>query len=96
MKDRVVRSVHDDRVSILNHTVVPFLTEMLEADTVTDTDRSRARSIATDCGTWFGGVAVTTDRIDTVAFDQLVLWIVEDADGRGGAGKSTEPVQAPA
>jgi len=46
MKDRVVRSVQNDRVSILNHTVVPFFTEMLARDTVTDEDRSRARSIA--------------------------------------------------
>ena len=46
MKDRVVRSVHDDRVSILNHTVVPFFTDMLARDALTDEDRSRARSIA--------------------------------------------------
>jgi hypothetical protein len=46
MKDRVVRSVQDDRVSILNHTVVPFFTEVLESDSVTESERSRARSIA--------------------------------------------------
>jgi hypothetical protein len=46
MKDGVVRSVQDDRVSILNHTVVPFFTEVLERDGVTENDRSRARSIA--------------------------------------------------
>ncbi|HMH59518.1 MAG TPA: hypothetical protein VK537_10085 [Galbitalea sp.] len=46
MKQSVVRSVHDDRVSILNHTVVPFFTEILERDEVTEADRSRALSIA--------------------------------------------------
>jgi hypothetical protein len=46
MKDRVVRSVHDDRVSILNHTVVPFFTDMLQRGAVTENDRSQARSIA--------------------------------------------------
>ena len=46
MEERVVRSVHDDRVSILNHTVVPFFTGLLESDAVNETDRARARSIA--------------------------------------------------
>ena len=44
--ERIVRSVQDDRVTILNDTVVPFLTGMLERDVVTEADRSRARSIA--------------------------------------------------
>jgi hypothetical protein len=59
MKDRIVRSVHDDRVSILNHTVVPFLAELLESDTVTDQDRSRARSIA---GTIRSAMVADVDR----------------------------------
>jgi hypothetical protein len=59
MKDRVVRSVHDDRVSILNHTVVPFLTEMLESGVVTEDDRSRARSIA---GTIRSAMVADVDR----------------------------------
>jgi hypothetical protein len=46
MEERVVRSVHDDRVSILNHSVVPFFTGLLEGDAVSETDRARARSIA--------------------------------------------------
>jgi hypothetical protein len=46
MKDRVVRSVHDDRVSILNHTVVPFLTDLLGRDAIAEEDRESARSIA--------------------------------------------------
>jgi hypothetical protein len=46
MKESVVRSVHDNRVGILNHTVVPFFTEILERDEVTGDDRSRAQSIA--------------------------------------------------
>jgi hypothetical protein len=41
-----VRSVHDDRVTILGNTVVPFLTELLERDDVSADDRARARSIA--------------------------------------------------
>lgn len=45
-KERIVRSVHDDRVSILNHTVVPFLTELLARDEITEEDRDTARSIA--------------------------------------------------
>lgn len=46
MKDRIVRSVQDDRITILNHTVLPFFTEMLERDDVTESDRLRAGSIA--------------------------------------------------
>jgi len=45
-RDRVVRRVHDDRVSILNHTVVPFLTDVLARDQITEPDRREARSIA--------------------------------------------------
>jgi hypothetical protein len=46
VRERVVRAVHDDRVSILNHSVVPFLAGLLERDAVTEADRSHARSIA--------------------------------------------------
>jgi hypothetical protein len=46
VKERVVRAVQDDRVSILNHSVVPFLAALLESDAVTEADRSHARSIA--------------------------------------------------
>ncbi|HEY1531526.1 MAG TPA: hypothetical protein VGF80_11970 [Galbitalea sp.] len=46
MKDRVVRSVHDDRVTILNDSVVPFLTGLLERNDVSADDRETARSIA--------------------------------------------------
>jgi hypothetical protein len=46
LKDRVVRSVHDDRVSILGNSVIPFLTELIEKDDVTEDARRRARSIA--------------------------------------------------
>lgn len=46
MQDRVVRLVHDDRVGILNNTVVPFFTELLVRDPVTAADRERAKSIA--------------------------------------------------
>jgi hypothetical protein len=46
MKDRVIRSVHDDRVSILEESVVPFLTEIVERNDLTEEDRAKARSIA--------------------------------------------------
>lgn len=46
LQDRVVRSVHDDRVAILNNTVVPFFTELLVRDPVSAADRARASSIA--------------------------------------------------
>ena len=46
MKDRVIRSVHDDRVSILEESVVPFLTELVERNDLTEEDRAKARSIA--------------------------------------------------
>ena len=46
MKHRVVRSVHDDRVSILGESVVPFLTGVIERDALTETDRRSARTIA--------------------------------------------------
>jgi hypothetical protein len=59
MKDRIVRSVHDDRVSIINHTVVPFFSEMLERGVVTDDDWARARSIA---GTIRAAMVADVDR----------------------------------
>ena len=42
----ILRSVQHDRVSILNQRVVPFLTDVLERNTVTAEDRERASVIA--------------------------------------------------
>ena len=87
MKERIVRSVQDDRVSILNHTVVPFLTGMLERDAVTEADRSRARSIA---DTIRSAMVADVDRswLDSI-MDQLAL---ERSDG---AVPGSEVVQDP-
>jgi hypothetical protein len=46
LREGVVRSVHEDRVGILNHTVVPFFTQLLQSEVVRETDRDRARAIA--------------------------------------------------
>lgn len=42
----IARSVQQDRVTILNREVMPFFTEVLRADTITDEDRRHARAIA--------------------------------------------------
>ena len=42
----ITRSVQHDRVTILNRTVVPFLTDLLASDAVTAEDRDRAGVIA--------------------------------------------------
>jgi hypothetical protein len=46
LRERVMRSVQQDRVGILNRTVVPFFTELLRRDRVSSTDRETARTIA--------------------------------------------------
>ncbi|TQL48760.1 hypothetical protein FB562_1864 [Homoserinimonas aerilata] len=42
----IARSVQQDRVTILNREVVPFLSEVLRGETIDDADRERARLIA--------------------------------------------------
>lgn len=42
----IARSVQQDRVTILNKDIVPFLSEVLQKEEVTDEDRARAREIA--------------------------------------------------
>lgn len=46
MKDGVVRSVHNDRVGILNDSVVPFFAALLARGEITSPDREKAREIA--------------------------------------------------
>lgn len=45
-REGIARSVQQDRVTILNRDVLPFFTEVLARDTITDADRERARTIA--------------------------------------------------
>lgn len=47
LRERVLRAVVHDRVSILNHTVVPFFTDLLVRNRVTPSVRFRAREIST-------------------------------------------------
>jgi hypothetical protein len=42
----VAKDVYIDRISILNHTVVPYFTELLGRNVITADDRERAREIA--------------------------------------------------
>jgi hypothetical protein len=76
MKDRIVRTIHDDRVSILNHSVVPFLTELLDRDEITARDRAQARSIA-----WTIRSAMVAD-VDRTWLDSIMDHL---ADERGDA-----------
>jgi hypothetical protein len=46
LRGTIARSVQQDRVTILGRDVLPFLTEVLANDRVTDADRGRAREIA--------------------------------------------------
>jgi hypothetical protein len=46
LRESIVRSVQQDRVSILNRTVIPFFTELLRRDRVTAIDRESAAVIA--------------------------------------------------
>ena len=65
LRERIVRSVHRDRVSILNTTVVPFFEELLQRDTLTEDDRQHAIAIATSIR---GVMVADVDRswLDTV------------------------------
>jgi hypothetical protein len=85
MKDRVVRAIHDDRVSILNDTVVPFFTELLVRDSISGEERARAREIA---ATIRSAMVADVDRswLDTI-MDHLAA---ERADAPG-----SEVVQDP-
>lgn len=46
LRQSIVRSVQQDRVSILNRTVVPFFTQLLRSRRVTAADREKAAAIA--------------------------------------------------
>lgn len=46
LRDGIVRSVQQDRVTILGNDVAPFFAELLERGRITDSDRDRARLIA--------------------------------------------------
>jgi hypothetical protein len=46
VREGMARSVQQDRVTILNRDVLPFLTEVLDRDAITEEDHERARSIS--------------------------------------------------
>ncbi len=71
MRERIVRSVHDDRVTVLNDTVVPFLAGLLARDDVSAADRLHARSIA---DTIRSAMVADVDRswLDSI-MDQLAI-----------------------
>jgi hypothetical protein len=46
VRERIARSVHHDRVTILNLTVVPFFTRLMQSESVTAADREQANEIA--------------------------------------------------
>jgi hypothetical protein len=46
VREGMARSVQQDRVTILNRDVIPFLTEVLDRDAITEEDHERARSIS--------------------------------------------------
>jgi hypothetical protein len=79
--------VHDDRVSILNESVVPFLRVVMKQDAVTATDRDRARSIAS---TIRSAMVADVDRswLDSI-LDRLA------ADRSDSAVPGSEVVQDP-
>jgi hypothetical protein len=87
MRDRVVRSVHDDRVSILNESVLPFLTVVMERDAVTDADRDRARTIASTIRS-----AMVAD-VDRSWLDSILDRLAADRSDRAVPG--SEVVQDP-
>ena len=85
--ESIVRSVQEDRVSILNHAVIPFFSDLLRRGELDDDERARAREIATSIRSV---MVADVDRswLDTV-IDQV-------AAQRGGAGTpGSEVVQDP-
>jgi hypothetical protein len=87
MRDRIVRSVQDDRVSILNHTVVPFFTDLLERDKTTNDDRIRAQAIANTIR------AVMVADVDRSWLDTILDHLVEERGDSSVPG--SEVVQDP-
>ncbi|MEJ1229699.1 MAG: hypothetical protein WDM88_02220 [Galbitalea sp.] len=85
--ERIVRSVHDDRVGILNDSVVPFLTDLLRRDVITQADRERAVAIATSIR------SVMVADVDRSWLDTVVDHV--SLARRGGSSTGSEVVQDP-
>jgi hypothetical protein len=85
-QERMVRSITDDRVAILNDTVVPFFTELLVRDPVTAEERARARSIAD---------TIRRAMVDDVNRSWLDATLDHLAVERAGSVPGSEAVQDP-
>ncbi|MFM9920567.1 hypothetical protein [Lacisediminihabitans sp. H27-G8] len=84
-REGIARSVQQDRVTILNRDVLPFFTEVLASDTITDADRERARSIADSIR------SVMVEEVDRSWLESLMeLTGVESTNRRGAAGVVVE------
>ncbi|HEY2645028.1 MAG TPA: hypothetical protein VGI56_14840, partial [Galbitalea sp.] len=87
VRESIVRSVQHDRVSILNDTVVPFFTDLLQRDRLDQDDRTRAQAIANSIR------AVMVADVDRSWLDIVVDQVASQRDGIGTVG--SEVVQDP-
>jgi hypothetical protein len=80
-REGIARSVQQDRVTILSRDVLPFFTEVLAGDNITDVDRQRARSIADSIR------RVMVEEVDRSWLEALIeLKGVESFNRPGAAG----------
>jgi len=80
-REGIARSVQQDRVTILNRDVLPFFTEVLGREMITEADRERARSIADS----IRGVMVA--EVDRSWLESLVETSGIEATSRPGAAR---------
>ncbi len=81
MRGGIARSVQQDRVTILGRDVIPFFTDLLARDELTDADRARAAGIASDIR------AVMVAEADRSWLEILVELTGLDLSGRAGAAR---------
>jgi len=80
-REGIARSVQQDRVTILNRDVLPFFSDVLARDTITDTDRDRARMIADSIR------QVMVEEVDRSWLESLVEVTGVERTNRPGAAR---------
>ncbi|MHC5795119.1 hypothetical protein ACVXZ4_03080 [Lacisediminihabitans sp. FW035] len=81
LREGIARSVQQDRVTILNRDVLPFFTEVLARESITDADRERARSIADSIR------QVMVEEVDRSWLEALVELTGVERENRPGAAR---------
>ena len=79
LREGIATSVRRDRLTTLDREVIPFFSRILEAGTVTDADRSRAREIAQSIR------AIMVAEVDRSWLEEMIETAGGEGPGRSGA-----------